>query len=88
LVGTLGEVLAEEEYALDLLPQKTEAFDAKDCLSRKVQIRCNQRNTTPIKKVATKGMFLALKLQPDGAIEEIFNGPRLGSSSSDGGQKG
>lgn len=75
LVGTLGEVLAEEKYALNLLPPKTEAFDAKDCLDRKVQIRCNQRNTTPIKKGATKGMFLALKLHPDGAIEEIFNGP-------------
>lgn len=75
LVGTLGEVLAAEKYDLDLLPPKTEAFDAKDCLGRKVQIRCNQRNTTPIKKGATKGMFLALKLDPDGTIEEIFNGP-------------
>jgi hypothetical protein len=75
LVGTLGEVLAEEKYALDLLPPKTEAFDAKDWLGRKVQIRCNQGNTAPIKKGATKGMFLALKLLPDGTIEEIFNGP-------------
>ncbi len=77
LVGTLGEVLAEEKYALDLLPPKTQAFDAKDCLGRKVQIRCNQRNTTPIRKGATKGMLLALKLHPDGSIEEIFNGPAL-----------
>ena len=75
LVGTLAEVLAEEKYDLDLLPPRTEAFDATDCRGRKVQIRCNQRNTTPIKKGATKDMFLALKLLPDGTVEEIFNGP-------------
>ena len=75
LVGTLGEVLAEEKYDLELLPPKTEAFDATDCRRRKVQIRCNQGNTTPIKKGATRAMFLALKLLPDGSIEEIFNGP-------------
>jgi len=75
LVGTLGEVLAEEKYDLRLHPPKTKDFDATDYRSRKVQIRCNQRNTTPIKKGATKGLFLALKLLPDGSIEEIFNGP-------------
>lgn len=75
LVGTLGEVLAEENYDLELLPPRTEAFDATDRRGRKVQIRCDQRNTAPIKKGETKGMFLALKLLPDGTIEEIFNGP-------------
>ena len=75
LVGTLGEVLAEEKYDLDLLPPKTKDFDAKDCRGREVQIRCNQRSTTPIRKGATKGMFLALKLLSDGNIEEIVNGP-------------
>jgi hypothetical protein len=75
LVGTLGEVLAAEKYTLDLLPPKTKAFDAEDRQGRKVQIRCNQRSTAPIKKGATKGMFLALKLLPDGDIKEIFNGP-------------
>ena len=75
LVGTLGEVLAEEKYDLELLPPKTKAFDATDCRGRKVQVRCNLGSTAPIKKGATKGMFLALKLLPDGSIEEIFNGP-------------
>jgi hypothetical protein len=75
LVGALGEVLAEEKYDLDLLPPKTGTLDAIDCEGRKVQIRCNQQNTAPIKKGATKGMFLALKLLPDGSIKEIFNGP-------------
>ena len=75
LVGTLGEVLAEEKYDLKLLPPKTKAFDATDRKGRPVQIRCNQGDTTPIKKGATKGMLLALKLLPNGTIQEIFNGP-------------
>ena len=79
LVGTLGEVLAEEKYDLELLPPKTKDFDAVDCEGRKVQIRCNQQNTTPIKRGATKGMFLALKLLPDGTIEQIFKGPASGA---------
>lgn len=76
LVGALGEVLAEDKYDLKLLSPKTKAFDAMDCQGRKVQIRCNLENTTPIEKGAAKGIFLlALKLLPDGTIEEIFNGP-------------
>ena len=75
LVGTLGEVLAEEKYDFKLLPPKTKAFDATDRKGRPAQIRCNQGDTTPIKKGATKGMLLALKLLSDGTIQEIFNGP-------------
>jgi len=75
LVGATGEVLAEERYKLTLRPPKTKDFDALDCFKRRVQIRCNQRDATPLKKGATKGIFLALKLLPDGTIEEIFNGP-------------
>lgn len=67
--------MAEEKYDLELLPPKTKDFDAVDCRGREVQIRCNQQNTTPIKRGATQGMFLALRLLPDGTIEQIFNGP-------------
>ena len=74
LVASLGEVLAEEKYDLELLPPK-EAFEAVDCLGRKVLIRCSQRNSTSVKKTARAQMLLALKLLPDGTIEEVFNGP-------------
>jgi len=70
LVGALGEVLAEEKYDLELLPPKAQAFEVVDCLGRNVLIRCSQRNSTPIKRGATKGMFLALKLLPDGSIKD------------------
>lgn len=75
LVASLGEVLAEEKYDLELLPPKEQAFEAVDCLGRKVLIRCSQRNSTSIKKAARAQMLLALKLLPDGTIEEVFNGP-------------
>jgi len=87
LVGTLGEVLAEEKYDLELLPPKMQAFDALDCFGRKVQIRCNQRNATPIKKGPAGSMLLALKLLPDGTIEEIFNGPSSMTRELTGGKQ-
>jgi len=75
LVGTLGEVLAEEKYDLELLPPKTQAFDAVDSRGRKVDIRCSQGNSALIKKNSARGVLLVLKLLPDGTIEEVFNGP-------------
>lgn len=75
LVEALGEVLAEEKYDLKLLPPKSQGFEAVDSLGRKVLIRCNQRNSTSVKKTARAQMLLALKLLPDGTIEEVFNGP-------------
>ena len=87
LVGALGEVLAEEKYDLDLLPPKTGSFDAIDCEGRKVQIRCNQQNTTPIKKAAPGQMLLVLKLLPDGTIEEVFNGPVFMALVLEGGKQ-
>ena len=75
LVEALGEVLAEEKYDIKLLPPKTQGFEAVDSLGRKVLIRCNQRNSTSIKKAARGQMLLALKLLADGTIEEVFNGP-------------
>ena len=75
LVSSLGEVLAEEKYDLELLPPKAQAFEAVDSLRRKVLIRCNQRHSTSIKNAARAQMLLALKLLPDGTIEEVFNGP-------------
>ena len=68
LVGALGEILAEEKYDLKLLPPKAQAFEAVDSLGRNVLIRCNQRNSTSIKKAAPGQMLLVLKLLPDGTI--------------------
>ena len=75
LVGALGEVLAEQKYDLELLPPKTQAFDAVDGKGRKVEIRCSQGNSAMIKKGSAGGVLLVLKLLPDGTIEEVFNGP-------------
>ena len=79
--------MAEEKYDLDLLPPKTGTFDAIDCEGRKVQIRCNQQNTTPIKKAAPGQMLLVLKLLPDGTIEEVFNGPVFMALVLEGGKQ-
>ena len=87
LVASLGEVLAEEKYDLELLPPKAQAFEAVDCLGRKVLIRCSQRNSTSIKKAARAQMLLALKLLSDGTIEEVFNGPVFMALVLEGGKQ-
>lgn len=87
LVASLGEVLAEEKYDLELLPPKAQAFEAVDCLGSKVLIRCSQRNSTSIKKAARAQMLLALNLLPDGTIEEVFNGPAFMALVLEGGKQ-
>ena len=87
LVGALGEVLAEEKYDLELLPPKAQPFEAVDSLGRNVLIRCNQRNSTSIKKAARGQMLLVLKLLPDGTIEEVFNGPVFMALVLEGGKQ-
>lgn len=73
MVGSIGEVLATELYDLKLLPTNTPNYDATDSAGRKVQIRTNQGDATPLDKECE--YLLALKLHQDGTIEEIYNGP-------------
>ena len=79
--------MAEEKYDLKLLPPKAQAFEAVDSLGRNVLIRCNQRNSTSIKKAAPGQMLLVLKLLPDGTIEEVFNGPVFMALVLEGGKQ-
>ena len=75
LVGTLGGVLAEETYCMDLLPPMTRPFDAVDYLGRMIRICCDQGETMSIDVDANVEMLLALRISANGTIEEIFNGP-------------
>ena len=75
LVETLGGVLAEETYCMDLLPPMTRPFDAVDYLGRMIRICCDQGETMSIDVDANVEMLLALRISANGTIEEIFNGP-------------
>lgn len=73
MVGSLGEVLAATKYEINLLRPNTRGHDATTSDGRSVQIRTTQRNSIPLKK--RPDYLLAIKLNRNASIEEIFNGP-------------
>lgn len=72
LVGSLGEVLAEFHYALSPLNTGTKAHDCS-INGRLVQVKTTQRESIQIGEPCEH--LIALKLMPDGASIEIYNGP-------------
>lgn len=72
LVGSLGEVLAEYHYGLSPLDTGTKCHDC--CIGdHNVQVKTTQRDAIQIGEPCEH--LIALKLLPDGTVEEIFNGP-------------
>lgn len=73
LVGSIGEVLAEYLYDLELLSASTEVHDARSKDGRMVQIKATQ-----VKGVALRSEpehLIVLKISKDGLATEVFNGP-------------
>jgi len=75
LVGDLGEILAEERYALDLYPKVVPQYDAETKDGRKIQIKCTMKDSIDFPTDYIPQWLLGLKINPDGTIEEIYNGP-------------
>ena len=73
LVGSLGEVLAEYHYDLELLPPSAETHDAKATDGRLVQIKATQRSSVALS--SKPDYLLVLKLHEDGSWDEVYNGP-------------
>lgn len=73
-MGSLGEVMAEQAYDIKLLKQGAKDHDAIDGKDRKIQIRINSRNATPLKAKLPE-YLLALKFTRSGGFEEVYNGP-------------
>jgi hypothetical protein len=71
LLGSLGEVYAEQTYALKPLPGGTKAHDARKG-RRLVQIKTTQRAAIMIGEKPE--YLIALLLHDDGSFEEIYNG--------------
>lgn len=75
LVGDLGEVLVEQVYDLTLLEGLQKHYDAKTSDGRQVQIKATMKANVTFPVDHTPDHYLAVKIHPDGSIEEIFNGP-------------
>jgi len=77
LVGDIGEVLAAVKYGLMLLPENNHKHDAKENdTERLVQIKSSFSNRSffPCDESKIPDYYLAIKINEDGTLEELFNG--------------
>ena len=72
LVGDIGEILAEQLYDLKLLDGLQKAQDAESN-GRLVQIKTTMKNTLGFGDIPD--YYLGLRVDENGDVEEIFNGP-------------
>jgi hypothetical protein len=73
LVGSIGEVLAAYHYGLQLLDNSYERHDAKTKDNRLVQIKITQGTSVAIR--SQPDYLIVMKLNEDGSVSEIYNGP-------------
>ena len=73
MVGSIGEVLAEQKYEIKLLPSNATDHDATARDGKLIQIRTTQKKSAPLKKQPDN--LIVQKLHPNATVEEIFNGP-------------
>jgi hypothetical protein len=73
LVGDIGEIVAAREFEIILDERSRDDYDAKTLGGSDVQIQATFQNDLTFKK--SGGLYLGLKLSPDGSHEVVFNGP-------------
>ena len=75
LVGDIGEVLAEQDYDLELLPGLQRHYDANGGDGKRIQIKTTMKDALTFPADHVPDHYLGLKLSEDGTISEVFNGP-------------
>jgi len=75
LVGDLGEVLAEQEYDLQIFEDIKKHHDARTSDGRFVQIKATMQEflTFPVDHIPD--YYLGIQIHADGTPTEVFNGP-------------
>ena len=73
MVGSIGEVIAAEEYALELFEASHPVHDAITQDGRLVQIKATQGDRIAISE--RPEYLIVLKIDRDGGFEEVYNGP-------------
>ncbi|WP_172135252.1 hypothetical protein [Adlercreutzia sp. ZJ473] len=77
MVGSIGEVIAAEEYGLKLFEASHPVHDARvlpvDSDGRLVQIKATQGDSVAISDCPD--FLIVLKIFKDGSFEEVYNGP-------------
>lgn len=73
MIGSIGEALAASYYGLELFPASEETHDAKAPDGRLVQIKATQIGRISLS--SEPRWLLVLRIHPDGAFSEEYNGP-------------
>ncbi len=73
MVGSLGECIVADAYALELMPPSNEGYDAIAKDGRKVEIKATQSNSVAFRSCPEH--IIIIKIHKDGTFEEYFNGP-------------
>lgn len=73
MVGSLGECLVEDAYALDLKTASNKGFDAVTKCGLEIEIKATQSNSVGFR--CQPQHTIVIKIMPDGSFEEIYNGP-------------
>ncbi|MUJ24942.1 DUF6998 domain-containing protein [Aliivibrio fischeri] len=73
LVGSIGEVLAEYHYGLELFPASVEIHDGKSPCGKLVQVKATQSKSIGLRSEPEH--LLVLKILSSGSSEMIYNGP-------------
>jgi len=76
LLGDIGEVMAERNYAIRLLPGLARYHDAKTEKGKKhVQVKVTMKDSLTFPARHVPVLYLGLKILQDGSVEEVYNGP-------------
>ena len=73
MLGSIGEIFAAEKYGLRLYGAGHPVHDAITADGREVQIKITQTNR--ISLYECPDYLIVLKIDKDGAIHEVYNGP-------------
>lgn len=75
LVGDIGEVLAKEHYNIELHPEMFPDYDAYEIgTNKQIQIKSSFHYNFYLSKRYIPDYYLALNINEEGEIEEIYNG--------------
>jgi hypothetical protein len=73
LIGSIGEVIARDEYGLELLTASARGHDAITADGRRVEIKATQGRTVALRSEPKH--LLVLHLTKDGGHSVVYNGP-------------
>lgn len=77
LIGDVGEIVAEHLYEINLYEKQEKHYDGtfKIDSEKKVQIKATMKNSLTYPTHHVPQYYLGLKIDGDGKVETIFNGP-------------